>query len=161
MNPVDRVATQISFGSIDSPEQLEPDVDQDRLTASVMVDGTWGHDGHWESTVAWGQNRNRPGPTLNAFLLEAALEIDDRHTIFGRAEYAEKNELFLDPDPRADRVFDVGSVTLGYRYDVLRGQNTVFGIGGAGALALVPDELHGDYSDAPVSGMLFLHGAIR
>jgi hypothetical protein len=126
-----------------------------------MVDGTWGGAGRWEGTLAWGQNRNRPGPTLDAFLIEGALEIAGQHTIFARAEYVENNELFVEPDPRAEQVFDVGELTLGYRYDFLRGGHATFGVGGAGTLSLVPDEIEPDYGNTPLSGVLFLHAALR
>ena len=42
---MDRWALQASYGRIHSPEQLEPDVNQDRVTASAMYDGTWGDTG--------------------------------------------------------------------------------------------------------------------
>src|SRR6059036_3195084 len=84
-----------------SPEQLEPEVDQDRTTASAMYDGTWGDTGRWEGTIAWGRNRNRPGHLLDAVTAEAAAEFAERHTFFARAERVEKDELFVEPDPRA------------------------------------------------------------
>ncbi len=160
-NPGERLAAQISYGQIESPEQLEPDVDQDRITASVIVDGVWGDNGRWEGMIAWGQNRNRPGPTLDAYLIEAALELAAKHTIFGRGEYAEKNELFAEPDLRAEDVFDVGELTVGYRYDFLRGEHAALGVGGAGTLSFVPDEIEPDYGDTLLSGVVFLRAALR
>src|SRR5215831_12055551 len=83
-NPTERWALQASYGRLKSPEQLEPDVDQDRITVSAMLDGRVGSTGRWESTLAWGENRNRPGHTLDAFTAEAAAAIGNRHTIFAR-----------------------------------------------------------------------------
>jgi hypothetical protein len=157
VNPTDRWALQMSYGRIHSPEQLEPEVNQDRVTASAMYDGTWGDTGRWEGTLAWGQNRNRPGHTLNAFTAEGAFQSGERHTVFVRAERVEKDELFLAPDSRAGQVFEVGELTGGYRYDFIRGGHTVVGIGAAGTLSFVPSELHGDYGDTPASVLLFLH----
>jgi len=161
LNPTDRVALQVSYGRIHSPEQLEPDVNQDRVTASAMYDGTWGDTGRWEGTLAWGQNRNRPGHTLNAFTAEGAFQSGDRHTFFARAERVEKDELFAEPNSRAGQVFDVGELTGGYRYDFFRGEHTAVGIGAAGMLSFVPTELHGDYGDTPASALLFLHVGVR
>src|SRR5262245_12966917 len=79
VNPTDRWALQLSYGRIHSPEQLEPDVNQDRVTASALYDGTWGDTGRWEGTVAWGQNRNDPGHRLNAITAEGALQSGERH----------------------------------------------------------------------------------
>ena len=42
VNPTEHWATQVSYGRLQSPEQLEPDVDQERTTASAMVDGRCG-----------------------------------------------------------------------------------------------------------------------
>ncbi len=161
VNPTDRWALQVSYGRIHSPEQLEPEVDQDRTTASAMYDGTWGDTGRWEGTLAWGRNQNRPGHQLEAFTAEAALQSGDRHTFFARAECVEKDELFLEPDPRAGRIFNVGELTAGYRYDFVRHDHVAVGVGLAGTLSQVPSELRGDYGDTPASALLFVHAALH
>src|SRR4029077_7293974 len=101
VNPTDRWALHAGYGRIHIPEQLEPDVSQDRTTASAIYDGTWGDAGRGEGTLRWGPHRNRPGHLLDAFTAEAALQSGERHTFFARAERAEKDELFLEPDTRA------------------------------------------------------------
>lgn len=161
VNPTDRWALQASYGRLRSPEALEPQVDQDRITASAMVDGAWGDAGRWEGTLAWGRDRNRPGHTLDAFTAEAALEIAERHTFFTRAERVEKDELFVAPDPRAGHVFDVGELTAGYRYDFWRRGSLALGLGASGTLALVPHDLRTPYGDAPAAGLVFLHAAVH
>ena len=161
VNPTDRWALQVSYGRIHSPEQLEPGVDQDRVTASALYDGTWGDTGRWEGTLAWGQNRNRPGHRLDAFTAEGSVQSGDRHPVFARAERVEKAELFLETDPRAGEVFDVGELTLGYRYDFLRRTHWLMGVGAAGTLSFVPADLHGTYGDTPGSALLFLHTALH
>ena len=161
VNPTDRWALQVSYGRIHSPEQLEPDVDQDRITASAMYDGTWGDTGRWQGTLAWGQNQNRPGHTLNAYAAEGAFQSGERHTVFARLEQVQKDELFLEPDARAGQVFDVGELTAGYRYDFLRGDHVAAGLGAAGTLSLVPSDLHSAYGDTPASALLFLRAALR
>lgn len=161
VNPTDHWSLQGSYGRLHSPEQLEPDVNQDRVTASAMYDGTWGDTGRWEGAVAWGQNRNRPGHTLDAFTVEAALHSGERHTLFARVERVEKDELFAEPDPSAHDVFDVGELTAGYRYDFLRGSHAALGVGAAGTLSFVPHDLRGTYGDTPVSALIFLHTSLR
>ena len=161
VNPTDHWSLQVSYGRIHSPEQLEPDVDQDRVTTSAMYDGTWGDTGRWEGTFAWGQNRNRPGHSLDALTAEAALQSGERHTVFARLEWVEKDELFIKPDPLAGRVFEVGELTAGYRYDFLRRDHAAVGIGVSGTLSLIPNAVRDDYGDSPASGLLFLHAALR
>ena len=159
VNPAPALALQASYGRLASPEQLEPAVDQDRATASAMVDGDWSG-GHWEATLAWGRNRNRPGHTLDAWLGEATAE-HEAHTLFARAERVEKDELFEAPDPRAGRVFAVGELGAGYRYDLRRAEHLALGLGVMGTLALVPDALRDAYGSTPASLLVFASARLR
>ena len=161
VNPTGLWALQLSYGRIHSPEQLEPEVNQDRSTASAMYDGTWGDTGRWEGTLAWGRNRNRPGHLLDTFAAEAAAEFAERHTFFARAERAEKDELFIEPNPRAGQVFEVGELTAGYRYDCWRRDHVAIGIGASGTLSQVPRSLNDTYGDTPASALLFVHAALH
>ncbi len=161
VNPTDHWALQASYGHLKSPEQLEPDVNQDRTTVSAMYDGTWGDTGRWEGLVGWGHNRNRPGNSLDAFTAEAAVDFAERHAIFVRAEQVRKDELFLAPDPRAGRVFRVGELTAGYRRDFWRQGHMTVGVGAAGTLSFVPTTLHPTYGSTPASALIFLRAAVH
>ena len=161
VNPTDHWALQLGYGRIHNPEQLEPDVNQDRTTASAIYDGTFGDTGRWEETVAWGRNRNRPGHILDAFTAEAAAALGERHTLFARVERVEKDELFLDPGARAGQGFQVGELTAGYRFDFWRRERLSTGIGLAGAVSQVPRELQDVYGNSPASVLVFLHAALR
>jgi hypothetical protein len=160
-NPGERWSLQASTGRLHSPEQLEPDVDQDRTTVSAMHDGKFGDEGRWETTLAWGRNRNHPGHSLDALLAEAAFEFGGRHLALARIEGVEKDELFPPPDGRSTEVFQVGEVTLGYRYDFLRDEHVALGVGGAGTFTILPQELHDSYGTFPVSGVFFLRATVR
>jgi hypothetical protein len=160
-NPATHWALQASYGRLHSPEQLEPDVDQDRLTASAIADGAWGAEGHWQGMLAFGQDRNRPGHTLNAFTAEGALAFGRGHTAFARIEQVEKDELFLGPDPLAGRVLDVGAFTAGYRFDFLRVEHASLGLGGAGTWSWVPADARAAYGDHPLSALVYLRAALR
>jgi hypothetical protein len=160
VNPVPAWSFQVSHGRIASPEQLEPEVDQDRTTASAMYDGRWSG-GHWEGLAAWGRNRNRPGRTLDAFLLEAAMGLGERHTLFVRAEQAEKDELFREPDPRAGRAFDVGEFSAGYRCALLRSTHAELGLGVTGTWSNVPAALRDAYGDHPAAFVATLGARLR
>lgn len=160
VNPTDAWALQMSYGRLKSPEQLEPGVDQDRTTASALYDRA-SDSGHWEGMLAWGRTRNRPGNTLDAFTAEANAELRGEHTLLLRAEVVEKDELFVAPDPRAGRVFDVGELSAGYRYDFLRTEHAATGLGILGTLAFVPSELQNTYGNSPASVLVFLHVGLR
>jgi hypothetical protein len=158
LNPAPAWALQVSHGRLNSPEQLEPEVDVDRTTASAMVAGS---DGRWGATVAWGRNRNRPGPTLDAFTGEAAIQLREKHTLFARAERVEKNELFPEGDPRDGVTFAVGELSAGYRFDFWKSGHVTTGLGVLGTLSLVPQDIRDAYGDSPTSGMVFAHVELR
>jgi hypothetical protein len=151
---------QISAGKLRSPEQLEPDVDTDRTTASAMHAMAW-EGGRWESTLAWGRNRNRPGRILDAFAAETALRLGERSTWFGRIERVEKDELFEEPSPLEGRAFHVGKVSLGFRFDALRTDRMALGFGAMGTVSGMPRPLVSAYGSRPTSGVLFGRLEIR
>jgi plastocyanin len=153
-NPNANWSMQVSHGHINSPEQLEPDVDQKRTTASVAYNQPL-ETGNWQTTFAFGLNNNDPGRSTNAFLLESSLTLQDTHTFFGRGEYVEKDELFEPPSPLAGDVFDVGKLSLGYIYDIPVAKHVKIGIGGLGSVYALPGALDSFYSDDPASAMVF------
>jgi hypothetical protein len=153
---------QVSRGHLNSPEQLEPEIDADRTTASAMYNRPL-PTGNWQTTLAWGRNDRGSGTVTDSFLLESAATCD-RHTLFGRAERQENDELFghggeeeAGPDGHhAGQVFQVGKLSLGYIYDFLHRDNWRTGVGLLGSVAFVPEDLKHEYGDNPVSGMAFL-----
>ncbi len=158
-NPNENLAFQVSYGFIKSPEQLEPDVDQHRVTASAIYNKKLEH-GNWQTTLAWGQNNNQPGKTLNAYLLESAIGWY-RHTVFARAENTEKDELFAAGDPLQGRKFDVSKFSVGYIYDVPVGEHLSLGLGALGSLYGLPSALEPAYGSSPSSYMVFTRVKLR
>jgi hypothetical protein len=160
VNPTPSWSLQLSHGHIESPEELEPDVNQERTTATAIYDAQW-DDGHWEVLLGWGRDQNRPGHTLGALTVEATAEVFEAHTMFFRAERVQKDELFLPSDPRAGFVFSVGELTAGYRFDFWRVDHFAAGVGFLGTAALIPESLREAYGQSPTSGALFLHVGLR
>jgi hypothetical protein len=154
-NPTAAWSAQVSWGDIHSPEQLELDVDQRRVTASASYQRKLGAGTDWQTTFAWGQNRNDPGRTLDAFLVESAANVRRTHTVFARAERVEKDELFLDPDPLADSAFTVTKASVGYIYDYRTWRGIQLGIGALGSTYFLPSGLDPSYGDSPLSALLF------
>jgi len=160
VNPSPSWSLQVSRGRLKSPEQLEPDVDTDRTTASAIYAKDWPA-AHWESTIAWGQNRSRPGATLDALIAESALQLQGGHTVLARVERVKKNELFPEGDPRQGRIFNVGEASVGYRFDLLRGSHWAAGLGALGSIVMIPTDLRGAYGRNPASALLFTHVELR
>jgi hypothetical protein len=162
-NPTADWALQVSYGDIHSPEQLEPNVSQHRVTASATYNrplALGALSGNWQTTLAWGRNYNEPGHRLDALLLESAASIG-RSTVFGRAETVQKDELFEAPDPMAGQVFRVSDVTLGYVYDLPLAQHLALGLGIQGTLNVTPHALDSAYGDDPTGFMPFLRLKLR
>ena len=152
-NPDPNWAFQASYGFIKAPEQLEPDVNQHRATASAIYNRKFEH-GNWQTTLAWGRNNQQPGTATNAFLLESAFGWYS-HTIFARAENDEKNELFDDDSPLFGRSFRVSKFSVGYVYDIPLAQHLSLGFGAVGSLYALPSALKPVYGSSPSSYMFF------
>jgi hypothetical protein len=152
-NPTRDWALQVSYGHLVSPEQLTPDQNQGRITASASCNWrAWG--ALAQTTFAWGEDRTRPGKNLDAYLLETAVRVERTHTIFARAERVGKDELF-DSGPLAGNDFTVGKVSLGYIYEFARLKRSSWGVGGVGSVGILPRSLKPAYGSAPASMMLF------
>ena len=155
LNPTRDLSMQVSYGYLKSPEQLEPNVDQRRTTASVTYNLPL-RSGNWQSLIAWGRDQNLPGHTLDAYLAETAASFG-RHTLFGRAEWAEKDELF-DDDPTNllyRRVFDVAKLSVGYFYTLPIRGGVAADVGGLVSKYDLPSSLTPYYGSDPTSFMLF------
>jgi len=165
-NPTSEWALQASFAALESPEQLEPTIDVDRITASVLHAHELGF-AHWETTLAWGQNRKTlesgVDRSLDALLLESALAWPGGFTAFARLERVREDELFIEPqDPLHGKPFAVGKISLGGVYDVAQWWRVAVGLGAVGSVAVLPDHrLREAYGDAPLSGMFFVRLRLR
>jgi hypothetical protein len=158
-NPTPDWSFQISRGHLKSPEQLEPESDVDRTTASAM----WNHPlaaGNWQTTFAWGRNARDPGTTTDSFLLESAVTLGERHTLFGRVEQQENDELTIHGDNHGDEVVDVGKLSAGYIWDGVRAGSFRGGLGLLGSVSRIPGELKHEYGSSPFSWMAFLRAKI-
>jgi len=151
-NPIRELSFQVSWGHLKSPEQLEPDKNEDRFTVSAIYTQPFGKDNIWSTTVAWGRKMTKPGDTLDGFILETAAIFQKKYTVFARAERVQENELLdLEPAP----TFTVNKLTVGGIYDFIRTDHAKFGIGGLVSIYGVPDGLKPFYGD-PTSAMAFV-----
>jgi hypothetical protein len=145
----------VSWGRINSPEQLAPAVDEDRLTASATYTQPFGKDNIWSSTLAWGRKMLRPGETLDGYLLESAVVFAKTYTLFARAERLAETELHEDVPALDGRVLMVNKISIGGIYDFYRTEHVKIGIGGLVSKYGLPNELKPLYSSDPTSGMVF------
>jgi len=153
-NPTPDWSMQASWGYLKSPEQLTPNVNENRITASATYNHPFG-DNNWATTLAWGRKMNSPGNTLDGFMLESAVVFHDTHTIFGRVERVDEDELFEGASPLQGRVFAVDKISLGYIRDFHVADHAKLGLGGLVSRYGFPSALDRAYGD-PTSFMIFL-----
>jgi hypothetical protein len=155
-NPTKDIAMQVSHGYLHSPEELAPEENQHRTTASLIYNKPLGPDANWSTSFVWGQNRGHGGKT-QSFLFESNYQRGP-DTFYGRIERAEKpgHELVLD-EADHERVFPINAFTAGYVRDLSHGGGIDVGLGGQITIHGVPDGLERYYGDdVPLSFQVFL-----
>ena len=152
-NPTSSLSLQASWAHLVSPEQLEPDENSTRWSASAIYTRRFGDDRWWSTTLAWGR-RSAEHDQLDAFALESAVGLGP-WTLFGRAEHVETNEL-LTVGGHHGPVFNVAKISAGAIRDFRLGPNLCFGVGAQYARNFVPDTLEALYAGDPGGAMLFV-----
>jgi len=147
-NPDEHWSLQLSAGHLNSPEQLEPDVDETRVTASATYVTEVGEEGSLATTLAWGLKSLSNGQRLNGLLAEAEYKPADLWTVFTRAEWVENSELVPGQVSRA------GEFTLGGIRDLALDAHWKIGLGGLYAFDFSPG--HAGYGTAPHGAMGFV-----
>src|SRR5215472_9017563 len=142
VQPGQNWSAQYSFAHLTSPEQLHPQEDVQRMTASVMYNRQF-HRGEWSSTLVWGRNHFlSTGEDFNGYLAESTLRFAANERVWTRIENVDRtNELLLglqaEPPGFEERFLArVQAYTLGYDHDfhfipgvatALGGQVTLYG----------------------------------
>jgi hypothetical protein len=150
-NPNPNWSLQVSWGALESPEQLEPGVDENRFTASASYVTPVGDEGLFAATAAVGVKHLDPGPNLTGVLFEASYKPVELWTLFARAEWAENPEL-----SHTHEIEDVGTLALGAVRDFRLSEHWKIGIGAQYAFNFVPRSLEHDYGGDPHGTMVFL-----
>jgi hypothetical protein len=146
-NPTRNLALQVSYGYIHSPEQLEPELNRHRTTASLIYNLPLGNDSNWSNSFVWGQNHDTGEGKTQSFLVETNYQRGP-NTVYFRWERVEKSghELVLN-DAADTRVFPIGAYTLGYVRDLTHGNGIDIGLGTQFTINNRPDTLDRYYGD--------------
>jgi hypothetical protein len=155
-NPTANLSFQLSTGHLRSPEQLHPDQNEQRTTASVTYNRPLGTAGNWSWTLAWARKDERPGPALTGWLGETSVRLHRRHILFARAEHVQEAELF-ESGPLHHDIIPVSKLSAGYAYELPMGQGPVrLALGGLASAYRYPDRIEPAYGKQGVkSFMLF------
>jgi hypothetical protein len=155
--PNERWAIQVSggrfdedppVGLVDGETGVEPLAPVSRYTTSATYHRRLGERGLWATTAAAGRSLHGPSPS-NALLLESSLTLDERHTFFGRTEWAEKTELDGHGGHEAGAeeapFHSVGTLALGYTLHLRPIRGWLPGLGARGSVNVVPAALEAAY----------------
>jgi hypothetical protein len=154
-NPTRNLALQASWADAKSVEQLAPDENQTKWSASAIYTVPFGDRGWWSSTLAWGR-RSSSHVDLDAWVLESAVKLNDAWTVFSRGEWTQNNEL-VELGDHPGPTYDVGKVSVGAVHDWRLAEHVKFGVGGLYAVNFVPGALKPLYGgDSPNGAMGFV-----
>ena len=138
-----------------APEQLEPDEDETKWSASAIHTRPFGMAGWHSTTLAWGRKTNDHGESKDAWLLEGAISPDDRWTLFARAERIETDELVPGVGGGHGDLHTVSKASIGAVRDWRIAPNVRVGLGALYSLNQVPAPLEPLYGGDPDAGMIF------
>jgi hypothetical protein len=159
-NPDPHWSLQVSSGWLKSPEQLDPDVNEQRLTASA----TWFNQFDWGSvaaTVAFGRKQLSSGISENAVLAEMEYKPAPPWTLFARAESIGSTELVpvaagSGPVVRGAGEFSLGAIHDWPIFNQDGADHWKIGLGGLYAFDFAPSSAVAGYGANPHGAMGFV-----
>jgi hypothetical protein len=93
INPASNWSGQYSITRLKSPEQLFPNEDVLRMTASISYNRPF-KNGNWASMLLWGRNRDIPdGQVFNSYLLESTVRFAKHNFAWTRIENVDRSNL--------------------------------------------------------------------
>jgi hypothetical protein len=126
LQPGEDWSGQYSYAFIHSPEQIFPQEDQRRMTASIMYSRPFSDrsKGNWTSSAIWGRTRSGSDNIIqNSYLFESLVRFATRNYAYTRIEDVDRTtELLLDEQPvppgfEEEPAGRVQAYTLGYDRD--------------------------------------------
>jgi hypothetical protein len=162
LNPAANWSGQYSITRLKSPEQLSPNEDTLRMTASVTYNRPLAN-GNWASMLLWGRNRDIPsGQVFNSYLAESTVRFARHNYAWTRIENVDRtNDLLLGENllpPGFDERFlaRVQAYTFGYDREFNFVPHVSSAFGGQYTLYTKPSSLDSIYGSHPMGVLLFL-----
>ncbi|MGH9415173.1 MAG: hypothetical protein ACRD01_00950 [Terriglobales bacterium] len=152
---------QLSWAHLRSPEALQPQEDQIRMTASLMYNRKLAA-GNWASTLLWGRTRSvGGGNVMNGYLAESNLEWAKNHAWTRLENVDRSNDLLLggaaEPPGFEERFLArVQACSFGYGHELPSPSWLSTTLGAQWTLYHAPDALRAIYGAHPQGVALFL-----
>ena len=154
-NPTRTLALQVSWANVMHPEQLRPDENQRKWSASTIYTNSFRGSGWWSTTLAWGRRSAESG-WLDAVAVESALTAGGPWTGFVRGERVDNDELST-ASGVAGTPYTVGKISVGAIRDLPLAGRVRVGIGALLALNFVPEALAPAYGGSTAkAAMVFV-----
>jgi hypothetical protein len=157
VNPGAAWSLQASYGYLKSPEELEPDLSQQRFTTSATYDTRLGPGRNFAATAVFGRDMPSSGPSTSSVLVEADANVTSLLTLFGRFEWVEKSAGDLELPLGAESTFSVASLSLGAVHEIPPIAGIIPGLGVRGTINFVGNDLEPFYgSRTPIGLFVFI-----
>lgn len=164
VNPASNWSGQYSIGRLHSPEQLFPNEDTLRMTASIMYNRPFGNgSGNWASTLVWGRNEDLPGgEVFNGYLAESTVQFARHNYTWTRIENVDRTNLLLVGENALPPGFEeqflarVQGYTVGYDREFNFIPRVSSALGGQVTLYGKPAFLDPTYGAHPMGFLLFV-----
>jgi len=156
-NPSMNWAFQVSHGYLKSPEELHPEENIYKTTASAIYSIDMGNESRLDATALWGLNKQKEHQGENAFMVEGTWR-KKKAAIYTRYEFNEKSgeELVLEPMYEEHNVFGIHAITLGANYDLLELHKTRVAVGAHWSYYGAPESLNVFYGKNPMAVQVYL-----
>jgi hypothetical protein len=162
VQPAQNWSAQYSFAHLASPEQLHPEEDVQRMTASLMYNRPLVR-GSWASTLLWGRNRVlENGRVFNSYLAESTLQFATSNRIWTRIENLDRtSELLLGKNPEPPGFEEtflarIQAYTAGYDHEFPIVPHISTALGAQVTLYGRPDSLASIYGQHPAGFIVFV-----
>jgi hypothetical protein len=146
---------QASRAFIKSPEELEPDINVDRTTASIIFSGKPKNDKSFTAALIYGFNDEGGHHQESSLLLESNFQIK-RVAVYGKYEWVEKSDEELLVTVPNTEIFPIQGITLGTNYRISSLFKTDIAVGLQGTLNIIPSSLESFYGPSPFSFETYL-----
>ncbi|MDU0369423.1 hypothetical protein ACFPAF_03380 [Hymenobacter endophyticus] len=166
-NPTGALALQVSRATIKRPEELHPDEDVKRTTASVIQSSQWGEYRFITSALVWGLNQHveadghSHGEASHSVLAETNVQLG-KPAVYGRYEFVQKSNeelqipLFGPADEPLTAQYNVHALTLGANYRVAQLARTDLTLGAQATVYRPDQDIRYYYGSTPVSAQVYL-----
>ena len=157
-NPSKAWALQVSQAFIKSPEDLRPDENIMRYTASALYSTPVTKKGNYfSSALVWGMNHEGADKHNEHSVLAEGTQQLMKQAIYGRYEFVQKSTEELDlENAYEERSFDIHKLTLGTNRQLFTfGAFELLG-GLQSSVNIPPPSLQSLYGKAPMSGQVYV-----